>query len=133
MWSPEAEELLMGTAAVESGFQYLHQIKGPAIGVFQMEPNTIVDLVGWIEKHPKYRAVVRSYQIEPLPAIDQCHGNLYLATALCRLYYYRTPIFIGKELAAWATLWKSHYNTPLGKGTEQKFIDAYNRLIKPAT
>ena len=39
----EAQWLLLGTAAVESsGGRYLYQIKGPARGIFQMEPRT-----GW--------------------------------------------------------------------------------------
>lgn len=133
LWSPEAEELLMGTAAVESGFRYLHQVRGPAIGIFQMEPQTIRDLLGWVEKRPQIADLVRAYQINPLPAVDQCHGNLYAATVLARLYFYRIPSRLPKELRGWAAYWKRHYNTPLGKGTEQKFIDAYNRLIKPAT
>ena len=38
--SPNAEELLMLTAATESQLgRYLRQVRGPAIGVFQVEPN----------------------------------------------------------------------------------------------
>ncbi len=39
-WSLESEMLLMGTAAHESLLIYTHQIGGPALGYFQMEPAT---------------------------------------------------------------------------------------------
>jgi hypothetical protein len=43
--SLNAIQLLMGTAAQESHLgTYLKQINGPALGVFQMEPNTEIDI-----------------------------------------------------------------------------------------
>lgn len=133
LWSPEAEELLMGTAAVESGFRYLHQIRGPAVGIFQMEPKSIMDLLGWIGQRPRAKASLIPYTLPQLPIVEQCHGNLYLITALARWYYYRIPDPIPVKLAGQAEYWKRYYNTPLGKGTEQKYISAYNRLIKGAS
>ena len=45
MYSPEAEELLVFTCAVESkGCSYIKQIEGPALGIYQMEPATYNDL-----------------------------------------------------------------------------------------
>lgn len=131
LWSPEAEELLMGTAAVESGFQYLHQIHGPAVGVFQIEPKSIMDLLGWIRKRPKAERAVAQYIIPHLPIVEQCHGNLYLITALTRWFYYRVPERLPGDLRGWARYWKKHYNTPLGKGTEAKFISAYKQIVLP--
>lgn len=132
LWSPEAEELLMGTAAVESGFQYLHQIKGPAVGIFQMEPNTIRDILHWIEKR-SLASCIAKWMIKEISSVEQCHGNLYFAAALARVFYWKVPAGIPVDLPGWAKYWKRHYNTPLGKGTEEKYIEAYNRLIKPAT
>ena len=41
MYSPVAENLIMGTAAQESGFTYIKQLGGgPALGMFQVEPAT---------------------------------------------------------------------------------------------
>src|SRR5271167_3363149 len=42
-WTQESEMLLMGTAAQESQLIYTHQINGPALGYFQMEPATYDD------------------------------------------------------------------------------------------
>ena len=41
LWSPSAEELVLGTAIVESGLTYLKQHgDGPALGLWQVEPAT---------------------------------------------------------------------------------------------
>ena len=45
LWSPSAEELVLGTAIVESGLTYLRQWgDGPALGLWQVEPSTQNDL-----------------------------------------------------------------------------------------
>ena len=45
LYSKDAEELLIFTCAVESdGGTYLKQIKGPALGIYQMEPRTYNDI-----------------------------------------------------------------------------------------
>ena len=45
LWSRAAEELVLGTAIVESGLTYLIQHSdGPALGLWQIEPATHEDL-----------------------------------------------------------------------------------------
>ena len=45
LWSRSAEELILGTAIVESGLTYLKQHgDGPALGLWQVEPATHEDL-----------------------------------------------------------------------------------------
>ena len=45
MYSQAAEELLVFTCACESlGGTYLKQVKGPALGIYQMEPATYQDI-----------------------------------------------------------------------------------------
>ena len=45
LWSRSAEELILGTAIVESGLTYLKQRgEGPALGLWQGEPATHEDL-----------------------------------------------------------------------------------------
>ena len=45
LWSQVAENLVLGTAVTESRLKYLKQLgKGPALGIFQMEPFTHNDI-----------------------------------------------------------------------------------------
>ena len=57
MYSEPAEQLLLGTACAESNLgTYLHQVGGPALGVFQIEPATHTDI--W-ENYLLYRGELR--------------------------------------------------------------------------
>ena len=45
LWSPAAEELVLGTAIVESRLSFIKQIgSGPALGLWQIEPDTHRDV-----------------------------------------------------------------------------------------
>lgn len=148
-----AERLVMGTAAHESdGFRYLHQLGGgPALGLFQMEPVTFRDLwarfgadpdkgqgtaLGW-----KLSKLSGGYIPSPAPPTDShlqaltasLTYNLAFAAAMCRVHYYARPFTMPatattEELAA---IWKTHYNTVLGKGKPAEFVSRYNAIIDP--
>ena len=45
MYSEDAVDLIIATGKAESGFRALEQTKGPAIGFFQIEPDTINDVM----------------------------------------------------------------------------------------
>lgn len=140
MWSESAESLLVGTAIQESHLTYLKQIGGgPALGIFQMEPNTHDDL--WTN-YIKFRApLVTKLQgltinrtindkFITIPA-QELIGNMYYAAAMCRILYKRVPAPIPannpKDLAAY---WKQYYNTPQGAGTTAEFISNYKKYNK---
>ena len=45
LWSPAAEELVLGTAIVESRLSFIKQLgSGPALGLWQIEPDTHRDV-----------------------------------------------------------------------------------------
>ena len=47
MYTKEMAELIVFTCAVESnGGTYVKQIKGPALGIYQVEPSTFTDI--WV-------------------------------------------------------------------------------------
>ena len=125
-----AEELLVGTAAAESqGGRFLHQVGGgPAVGIYQVEPATHDDI--W-ENYLRYATgladAVRT-MCNTCEA-DNMAGNLYYATAMARLHYYRVPTLLppANDVNELARYWKQHYNTPQGKGTVRGFVDAYKR------
>lgn len=129
--SDAAENLVMGTAAVESGLEYVRQLEnGPALGLFQMEPATYDDI--W-SNYLAYREQLSRdirYAISTAvirPPSDRMVWDLRLAAIMCRIHYLRQkpPLPDPSDVWAMAAYWKEHYNTPLGKGTEQKFVDKY--------
>ena len=53
---------------------------------------------------------------------EEMTGNLYYATAMCRVHYRRVKEPIPNTVIGQAQYWKRYYNTPLGKGTEENYI-----------
>lgn len=121
LYSLEAEILLAGTALVESlvaGETRLKQITGPAVGIFQMEPFTFNDIIqNYLafrpDLHKKISALALGGALDP----QQCAGNLYLAAAMARIKYLRSPLPIpdARDSIGMANLHKTVYNTADGK------------------
>src|ERR1044072_2350281 len=89
LYSPAASNLLVGTALQESRLHYLVQMNGPALGVFQMEPETFDDIFNnFLNFNVELRKKVIGYAFSPLLS-KEIIGNLYLATAMARVHYYR--------------------------------------------
>lgn len=137
--SPAAEALLLGTAAAESRLgRYLHQVGGPALGLYQMEPATHDDIWRhWLPSRPDLRTRLLGWAadagVAPPPA-DQMIWDLRYATAMARLHYLRvsSPLPPAADRAAQAGYWKEHYNTPLGRGTTQHYLQAWAELVAGA-
>jgi hypothetical protein len=141
-WSQAAEELLLGTAAHESGgFRFLDQLTdrddtvlGPAIGLYQMEKATHDDL--WTT-YLRYRDALAQRIGSLLAQWPDRHvqlaTNLAYATAMARIRYLRVPELMpaANDLPGLAGYYKRHWSTHLGKATEQDFINAYNKHVKP--
>ena len=142
LYSEAAVNLILGTAAQESRCgHYIHQVNGPALGIYQMEPLTNDDI--W----NSYLAYHIDLMDDLLEAIGYDCGNYALtniafnserliwdlkyATIMCRLHYYRVPVPLprAEDLSGLAAYWKKYYNTEKGKGTEQEFIKNYRSLI----
>lgn len=134
LWSQAAENLLLGTAAVESNLgTYIHQVRGPALGIYQMEPVTHDDIhTRFLSKDSRKELQRRILAMTALQgSSEELVGNLYYATAMTRIFYLRfpEPLPAYDDIEGMAKYWKKYYNTYLGAGTEQHFIDAYNRLV----
>lgn len=132
LYSSDAVNLLMGTAAQESCLgRYRKQIGGgPALGIFQMEPDTFNDIV---QNYLRYRPEL-TVKIERLAGIARfraadLENNDLLSTCMARVHYLRVKEPIPPDLEGWARYWKRYYNTMLGKGTEEEFIANYKRLV----
>lgn len=145
MWSPAAEDLLIGTAAQESGLGYrLQQMgKGPAVGVFQMEPATAKDTIfRYIDARDHREEIYETgFQIVNTADIDwktvsidavtlKLQTDLAFAVATARMKYAMVPEALPQEgdIAGYAKYWKDHWNTHLGAGKVEEFIDNWYRF-----
>jgi hypothetical protein len=124
---PDAQALVLGTAAVESDFgTYLRQLGGgPARGPFGMEPPTFAWLAG------KYRSrFCDDWTWVSLNFAAQ-EWDLVAAIVFCRLRYRvdREPIPAAADVDALARYWKRVYNTELGAGTVEDFTEKFHRYV----
>jgi hypothetical protein len=127
LWSDNAEELLVATAAHESkGGYYLAQEKGPALGIYQMEPATYNDL--W-NNYLRFNSDV----VAALLRLDYTRTDptvmtydLGYATAMCRLQYRRVPYPLppANNHNMIAEYWHDHWCRGCA-GTVKEFIDDY--------
>ncbi|MCA9367010.1 hypothetical protein KC887_01955 [Candidatus Kaiserbacteria bacterium] len=132
--SPAAEQLLLGTAATESRMgRYLHQINGPALGIYQMEPTTHDDLiVNYLRFHKGLlQGITLLTSTYRGTAAKELIGNLNYATAMARAHYYRVaealPAF--GDIEGQAAYWKKYYNTTKGRGTATHYTENYYRYV----
>lgn len=133
LWSPEAEELIIGTAAHESGFRDIAQIGGgPALGICQMEPDTHNDIwKNYLRYQPDKSSKLRDLFDEVAGDASCMLGNVPYAIAMCRIHYSRVPepLPAVDDLNAQAAYWKKYYNTESGAGTVTKYTNDYHRLM----
>lgn len=131
MWSESAEKLLLMTACHESGgFKWKRQMGGgPALSWYQIEPDTAMDVYNnYLSYRPTMRNKLRPYEPENGDIEDALMDDRY-ATAMCRLIYYRVPARLPDDDndIGLAEYWKKYYNTHLGAGTADKFLDDWRR------
>lgn len=123
LYSPAAVNLLLGTAAQESGFgTYLRQVKGPALSVFQIEEATFLDLR---ERMHPILPEIRTWSFLRL------EWDLRAAILAARLKYRSIPKPLPEpdNLLELAAYWKRWYNTEQGAGTIQQFIRNYKHYV----
>lgn len=140
--SPAAVNLLVGTAVHEStiGHQtYLRQRgDGPAMGIYQIERATEQSI--WID-HLRFRpmhaemvqkfAAVRTNGVAGGSSLDLT-GNLPYQTAIARLKYYVCKFTWPddpNDVHSLGVIWKQCYNTHLGAGHVDQFVEAFPREV----
>lgn len=133
LYSDDARDLLLGTCAQESAFgKYRKQLGGgPALGIFQMEPNTFNDIVN---NYLKYKPELRQKVLEVASTNDfraaELVNNDKLACAMARVHYLRVPKAIPHGLEEQAAYYKQYYNTPLGAATVDEYIKNYHKYVE---
>jgi len=151
LYSKAAEELLLGTAIQESRLEHLVQLgNGLALSLFQMEPATHDSIwVDFLPDRPELALKVKRLAI-PLQAGSKFEGQIYdiilnrtevpvrtllwnrlYAVAMARVRYYWVPDALpaAGDISRQAEYWKKFYNTPLGKGTEQEYLENWHKVM----
>ena len=127
MYSEDAEELIYRTGNAETGYRHLRQVKGPAIGFFQVEPDTIKDIWdNYAMYRPEVQAKLWGLGFDETNMDMSVLGSIALQVAFCRLTYWRYPKPIPPRtlMEGQAKYWKIAYNTEGGKGTIDHFMEA---------
>lgn len=130
--SQAAENLLVGTALKESGLHYIKQLGGgPALGVYQIEPNTHDDIFfrylstinhNLYEKINPLRGSRDNWELDLI-------GNLPYATAIARTKFWMDPEPLPEDddIVGLAGIWKRVYNTSGGAGHASEWVKIYRK------
>lgn len=135
LWSPAAENLVLGTMMQESELRALKQYGGPAIGLAQMESATHTSL--WVHSIPgikglgqKLKALLAPVDHEALPLPNELAltHNLLYSCAMCRVRYYivRERLPLQNDPMAMAVYWLRYYNAG-GQGTIAAALPDFQR------
>jgi len=135
VYSKDAEEILVFTCAAESlGGTLLHQVKGPAVGIYQMEPNTYTDIwTNFIRARNRMATLMAMhFNCTKIPEHERMIYDLHFATAMARIHYLR---FSGKlpdakDIEGLWEYYKKYYNTEKGKAKKEDSIKKYEQFIK---
>lgn len=127
LYTKDREELLLGTCCVESRCgQYLQQINGPALGIFQMEMPTHDDIYcNFLKYQPELKNKIAKLYCPGLSPEDNLRCNLVYAAAMAALHYFRFAEPIPSTLTGRAEYWKKYYNTKKGKGSIDDYLEAF--------
>lgn len=128
-------ELLVGTVAHETTMgYYLKQIKGPALGIAQVEPKTHDSIWdNYLAYRPDMAEAARALVSERFssdPPAEEMIGNLPYSIMMARLVYLPVPEPVPDDLEGWAWYWDTKYNKNPYKGTEAEFIQNYRTYAK---
>ena len=130
LYSEDAVDLVYKTGNAETGYRHLKQMGGgPAIGFWQVEPATLIDIMdNYVNYRPELLKGLISLGYNQSNIETRVMGNIALQAVFCRLKYKRDKHALPKssDLQGQAEYWKRVYNTHLGKGTIKHFMEANN-------
>ena len=136
---PNEMMLMVGTVAAESGFVTRYQIGGgPARGIFQIEPATSRDnyenYLRFAKQKQRYRKLMQiCFDLGSAPFFVPSDENIEhlltvndtFSTIHARIKYLRDPHAIPQKLKPIAEYYTRVFNTAEGKGTVEKFLEAW--------
>lgn len=114
------------TCAQESrGGTYLHQTDGPALGVYQIEPDTYDGVINYIQTRQALRQNILkacNFDVFP-PPIQELITNLKYATIIARVHYsqFQEALPNANDMEGMWNYYKKYWNTSGGKATQNEF------------
>lgn len=140
LWGPAAEELLMATCAQESLLgTYRQQVGGPALGIFQMEPEDHDDIWKDFLAYRPVLAIDGKHLLNDftggVPPADLLKTNDPYAIFMCRVHYSRCPkaLPLATDLNGLWMYYKVNYNSTRGAATQDEFYKHYKLTGGTAT
>ena len=119
-------DLLMLTAQIESDLGYHYkQVRGPAVGVFQMEPSTEQSIWNdYLRYQPKLSSKIKDLRSKSkIDGTRDLEWNVAYATGMAyTLYKWRKVDPSKMNTEDMLKIYKSKYNTSAGKSTMEKSI-----------
>jgi hypothetical protein len=135
LYSQDAVQLLLFTCAVESdGGTYLKQLQGPALGIYQMEPNTYNDI--WqnyiLGKSEIKLRLLHNFEAPTMPSEERLIYDLRYASAMTMIHYNRSkdPLPNANDIFQLWGYYKLHYNTKRGNASVTEAINKYGEFMK---
>jgi hypothetical protein len=136
--NPASIALLAGTCAAESllGAYLLQSTYKPGqdlnsfnggLGLFQMQADDHTDIIkNFLPNHPDLARLLHGFY----ETFDEHFliTDLIYAAMFCRIHYLRNsePLPKWDDIIGLANYWKTHYNSSLGAGDVQHFVNNYN-------
>lgn len=133
--------LLLATGMRESEeLTYIKQIRGPALGLYQIEPTTIDYLVNYMymQRNEKLTGVLMQVKAPGFSYVEQMPWNLMLGTILAAVRYWVVPEPLPAEGDAngMASYWGRYYNTrnveKEVKDFARRYKEAMSKVLLPA-
>lgn len=121
-------QIVLGTGWKESGYTHVRQIGGgPALGFWQMEPDTHDDIwKNYLSHRPDLKAAAETAAGQPDPIAELLVVNPIYSAIMCAIQYRRSPILLPVAFDAFgqACMWKKAYNGP-GAGVVSEAVQYF--------
>ena len=139
--SESAIDLVLATGIVESRYEYIRQMgEGPARSFWQVEPATCVDnLAHYLKHRPELMRKCAEASMVDLKHwqnydekvwADILEKNIAAGIIHCRLKYWRVPKKMPNSIEGQADYWKKYYNSELGKGDPEHFVEVVKKWLR---
>lgn len=133
LWCESAEILLTGTLMMETNAVAIIQNHGPALGFFQIEPETHEDIKLYLS-HPAsvhlLKPLLECCYFSNLPNDSELISNIKYSCLIARLIYFRNPERLPdqEDREELAHMYKRIYNTSGGKADIDKCLEVFKSI-----